>query len=142
MLSVRAMAEGPDGRRLRNDLVEALWADVEQRVKKIGASNPSDMRLRVKELSEQLQAALLAYDEGLQSSDMVLAGAIWRRMYQKNYVDPENLEILVKYIRKQVRFPLKSCNFSNFAHLQITLLDNLGHNDLFVKRVINWEPLK
>lgn len=105
MLSVRAMAEGQDGRELRNGLVEALWADVDQRVKKIGAVNPAEMRAKVFELSEQLQAALIAYDEGLQSDDVVLAGAIWRRMYQRNYVDPENLEILVKYVRKQVKFP-------------------------------------
>lgn len=38
MLSVRAMAEGIDGRHLRNGLVEAFWLDVAQRVKKLGVS--------------------------------------------------------------------------------------------------------
>lgn len=38
MLSVRAMAEGTDGRTFRNGLVEALWLDVAQRVKKLGVS--------------------------------------------------------------------------------------------------------
>lgn len=59
------------------------------------------MKQQVFELSEQLQAALLSYDEGLQSSDTVLAGALWRRFYQLDAVDPENLVTLVKYIRKQ-----------------------------------------
>lgn len=54
------------------------------------------------ELSEQLHAALIAYDEGLQSDDVVLAGALWRRLYQQQTVDPEHLDGLVKYIRRQV----------------------------------------
>lgn len=62
------------------------------------------MRYQIQELSEQFQAALIAYDEGLQTNDAVLAAALWRRMYQYNEVDAENLEKLVKYIRKQVIF--------------------------------------
>jgi cytochrome b pre-mRNA-processing protein 3 len=40
MLMVRAMAEGSesgqDGRVIRNGIVEALWADVNTRAKKLG----------------------------------------------------------------------------------------------------------
>lgn len=36
MLSVRAMAEGDDGRIIRNNMVQALWTDVGLRIKKIG----------------------------------------------------------------------------------------------------------
>lgn len=39
MLSARAMAEGDDGRLLRNSLIEALWGDVQQRTKKLGVSD-------------------------------------------------------------------------------------------------------
>lgn len=102
MLSVRAMAEGDDGRVFRNSLVEALWTDVAQRVKQLGGGNPSAAREQVTQLSEQLQASFLAYDEGLQSDDTILAGAIWRRVYQQKDVDPVLLEALVKYVRKQV----------------------------------------
>lgn len=59
-------------------------------------------KIQITELSEQFQAALLAYDEGLQTNDMVLAGALWRRLYQQKEVDAEHLDLLVKYIRKQV----------------------------------------
>lgn len=38
MLAVRAMAEGTDGRHVRNAMVEALWIDVAKRVKKLGVS--------------------------------------------------------------------------------------------------------
>ncbi|KAI4459687.1 ubiquinol-cytochrome c reductase complex assembly factor 1 family member [Holotrichia oblita] len=102
MLMVRCMAEGDDGRYVRNRIVQALWSDVGLRVKKLGASNPAGTRAQVQELNEQFQAALIAYDEGLQSDDVVLAGAIWRRMYQQGEVDPENLDLLIKYIRKHV----------------------------------------
>lgn len=61
-----------------------------------------ETREQIFELSEQLQAALIAYDEGLQSSDIVLAGALWRRIYQQGPVNVTDLEALVKYIRKQV----------------------------------------
>ncbi|XP_017768127.1 PREDICTED: ubiquinol-cytochrome-c reductase complex assembly factor 1 [Nicrophorus vespilloides] len=124
MLTVRCMAEGDDGRLVRNRMVEALWTDVGLRVKKIGAANPAGMRMQVAELSEQLQAALIAYDEGLQSDDVVLAGALWRRMYQQNDVDPEHLEALIKYIRRQVR-----------------LLDSKAKVDLFrTTKMTIWEP--
>ncbi|RZC42783.1 ubiquinol-cytochrome-c reductase complex assembly factor 1, partial [Asbolus verrucosus] len=102
MISVRAMAEGDAGRMLRNYLVEALWADVQQRVKKLGASNPAVARLQIAELSEQLQAAIIGYDEGLQSDDTILAGALWRRFYQQGEVEPSCLNRLVKYTRRHV----------------------------------------
>lgn len=38
MLSARVMAEGDDGRILRNGIVEALWCDVQLRTKKVGVS--------------------------------------------------------------------------------------------------------
>ncbi|VEN57338.1 unnamed protein product [Callosobruchus maculatus] len=36
MLSVRSMAQGDEGRFLRNCIIEALWNDVAQRAKKLG----------------------------------------------------------------------------------------------------------
>ncbi|GBP11046.1 Ubiquinol-cytochrome-c reductase complex assembly factor 1 [Eumeta japonica] len=74
------MAEAPEtgenGRFLRNSIVEAMWGDVNTRAKKLGAINPSRTRKQIEELSEQFQAALIAYDEGLMSEDTVLAAAI------------------------------------------------------------------
>lgn len=54
------------------------------------------------ELSEQFQAALIAYDEGLQSDDIVLAGALWRRFYQMDHLHVHKLEKLLKFVRMQV----------------------------------------
>jgi cytochrome b pre-mRNA-processing protein 3 len=59
-------------------------------------------RSQVREMSQHFQAALISYDEGLLSDDKVLAGAIWRRLFNASYVDPIHLEAIVKYIRKTV----------------------------------------
>lgn len=45
MLSTRAMADGENGRFLRNSVVEALWNDVDQRVKKLGVSISPHLKL-------------------------------------------------------------------------------------------------
>jgi hypothetical protein len=54
------------------------------------------------ELLHQFQAAVIGYDEGLLNDDTVLAGAVWRTLFQQHCSDLENLERLVHYIRKQV----------------------------------------
>ncbi|XP_056638297.1 ubiquinol-cytochrome-c reductase complex assembly factor 1 [Diorhabda sublineata] len=125
MLSVRAMAEGEDGKILRNSIIEALWADVGQRIKKLGPGNTSSLKTQVQELSEQMQAAFIAYDEGIQSDDIVLAGAIWRRFYKMEHVDPHNLDKFVRHIRKQV-----------------CVLDSLSKDNLFKANTINWLPIE
>jgi cytochrome b pre-mRNA-processing protein 3 len=81
--------------------------------------------VQVRELAEQLQAALIAYDEGLQGDDVVLAGALWRRFYQQEDVDTKSLEVLVKYVRKQMR-----------------LLDHVSLEQFFEERRIDWTCLK
>lgn len=70
------------------------------------AENVSSARAQIKVLSEEFQAALLGYDEGLLSDDIVLAGALWRRFFSKECNDPELVELLVKYVRKQVSLRL------------------------------------
>jgi len=125
MLLVRAMAEGSesgeDGRFLRNSIVEAMWSDVNTRAKKLGAQNPSRTRQHIEILSEQFQAALIAYDEGLMSDDRVLAGALWRRFFEMNSEDYQKIEILVKYVR-----------------MQVEMLDKLKRDDILLKPKIPW----
>ncbi|CAH1975018.1 unnamed protein product [Acanthoscelides obtectus] len=78
------------------------------------------MRPQLLELSEQLQASLIAYDEGLQSDDVGLAGALWRRLYQMGDVDIHDLEALVKYVRQQ-----------------ISMLDSIPNEKIF-RAEVNW----
>ena len=60
------------------------------------------LRNQVEELSYQFNAAIIGYDEGILSDDKVLAAAIWRRFFQCEGKNPEHLETLVYYVRKQV----------------------------------------
>ncbi|KAL3276753.1 hypothetical protein HHI36_012123 [Cryptolaemus montrouzieri] len=126
MISARAMAEGDEGRYLRNQMAEALWSDVLLRVKKLGEGlNITETRAKIVELAEQLQATYIAYDEGLQADDVVLAGAIWRRFYQQKNVDLEHIELLVKYIRKNMR-----------------MLDSMSSEQFYDPKNIKWTSLK
>lgn len=129
MLLLRAMAEGSesgeDGRFLRNCIVEAMWADVNTRAKKLGANNPSGTRAQIEILSEQFQAALITYDEGIMSDDKVLAGALWRRFFERKCDDYFLLEGLVSYVRQQVK-----------------MLDSLDREKFIIKPKIQWIPLK
>lgn len=53
-------------------------------------------------MSDQLRGALVGYDEGWLTNDMILASMVWRRIFNKECDDPEKIESVVKYIRKQV----------------------------------------
>ncbi|ENN82983.1 hypothetical protein YQE_00654, partial [Dendroctonus ponderosae] len=83
MLCARAMAEGDLGQLIRNSIVEALWVDVARRTKQLGAT-------------------FIAYDEGIQSDDIVLAGAVWRRLYQMQYASPHHVEDCARYVRQHM----------------------------------------
>lgn len=89
-----------DGRFMRNCIVEAMWTDVQFRSKKLGSDNPSFTRKQISILSEQFQATLISYDEGLCFDDKTLANALWRRFFEAKCEDFTKLEKLVIYVRK------------------------------------------
>ncbi|KAI8424396.1 hypothetical protein MSG28_002913 [Choristoneura fumiferana] len=99
-----------DGHFVRNCIIEALWADVGNRIKLLEGANPAIARKQVSELSEQFQAALVGYDEGI-SDDRILAAAVWRRFYSMS----EN---------------------ANIEHIKV--LDKIPSEDLKWKPEINW----
>lgn len=53
------------------------------------------------ELSYQFNAAIIGYDEGIMSDDKLLASALWRRFFVYECNNPEHLEKLLIYVRKQ-----------------------------------------
>ncbi|XP_016990294.1 ubiquinol-cytochrome-c reductase complex assembly factor 1 [Drosophila rhopaloa] len=128
LLLMRSMAEGSetgeDGRFLRNCIVEAMWGDVNTRAKKLGAHNPSRTRQQIETLSEQFQAALITYDEGIMSDDRVLACALWRRFFEMNCDDYAQIERLVKYVRQQA-----------------VMLDSLSRDQFIIKPKVAWLDL-
>lgn len=123
MLMARVMAQPKYGRFIRNIIVEALWKDVSLRAKKLGPEHLSVIRTQIAELSEEFQAALVNYDEGILSDDTVLAGALWRRILNRN-CSARQLEGMVKYVR-QMMF----------------LLDKLSPEEVLSKKRIKWIPI-
>ncbi|VVC36027.1 Hypothetical protein CINCED_3A007948 [Cinara cedri] len=124
MIFVRIMNEGTQGSLIRNHIVEALWNDVEFRSKKLGSINPDIRNTQIKELNEQFQGALIGYDEGWLTNDKVLAGMVWRRVFNQNCDDPEKIEIVVKYIRKQM-----------------SILQLQTFHSVFIDKNVNWIKL-
>ncbi|XP_026322399.1 ubiquinol-cytochrome-c reductase complex assembly factor 1 isoform X2 [Hyposmocoma kahamanoa] len=103
-----------DGHFVRNCIIEALWADVGNRIKLLEGANPAIARKQVTELSEQFQAALVAYDEGL-NDDRILASAVWRRLFNLNQnTNAENIEIVVHFIRHQLQISMESATVMKF----------------------------
>ncbi|XP_023942443.2 ubiquinol-cytochrome-c reductase complex assembly factor 1-like [Bicyclus anynana] len=114
-----------DGHFVRNCIIEALWADVGNRIKLLEGANPAIARNQVTELSEQFQASLVAYDEGL-SDDKVLAGAAWRRFYSLSEdVKAEHVARIVHFIRHQ-----------------LSILDKIPSEDLRWKPQIDWLSIR
>ena len=71
-----------------------------------------------------LQAALLIYDLGILGDDKDLSNAVWRRFFLASDPDFEKIEILVRYIRRNM-----------------ALLDSLSLDDLITKSDVRWERL-
>jgi len=125
MLMARLMADHENGRYMRNSLVEAMWQDVTARSKKLGTEHASVVRTQIQELSEEFQAALVSYDEGLLSDDPVLAGAIWRRLLNRGDFNTTHLAALVHYVRMTVHY-----------------LDRMSFDDMVAKRAFKWVPFE
>ncbi|XP_063702534.1 ubiquinol-cytochrome-c reductase complex assembly factor 1 [Culicoides brevitarsis] len=103
MTLTRVMAIEDAGRKLRSGVVETMWTDATQRAKRIQSDNPSMMRKQLNVLSQQFQAALITYDDGLMHDDKSMATSLWVRFFDKKCEDYENLSVLVEYVRRQIQ---------------------------------------
>jgi len=132
LMGARLMQEGDAGRMVRNSMVEALWADCENRAKAIGDLAASLRSKYIAEISEQFQASLFVYDEGIVGNDIQLANALWRRFFlsmrdvdegseEGKLPDPEKLELLVRYVRRTASY-----------------LDSKDAMEIIVKQQISW----
>lgn len=101
MCFVRSMRSGAEGRMLRNELTQRLWVDIDSRLKLVEIHRSKKRKEIMEDLLYHLQAAMFSYDEGLLTDDKVLAGALWRNLFQKQQVDPRTLEMMVNYVRTQ-----------------------------------------
>ena len=102
MCQARSMLEGPEGRRLRNEIIERMWQDMDTRLQKMEIYAFSQRKQILNDLLFHHQAAIFSYDEGLLTDDKTLANALWRTLFSKGDIDPSVLETSVRYVRTQM----------------------------------------
>ncbi|KAG5318388.1 UQCC1 factor, partial [Pseudoatta argentina] len=102
MIMIRYMTDEKDGKAIRNYVVATMWQDTQARIENLGLIKTKLKNKQLQEISHQFNAAIIGYDEGIQSDDKVLAGALWRRFFQLECNNPEHIETLLIYVRKQI----------------------------------------
>ncbi|KAM9759159.1 ubiquinol-cytochrome c reductase complex assembly factor 1 [Menidia menidia] len=123
MCLVRMRQEGREGKYMCRYIVHSMWEDVEQRSKIMGI-DAMHRKEALKSMTETFYAAIFGYDEGILSDDCVLAAALWRNLFNRQCEDPQQLELMVEYVRKQMQF-----------------IDALDGNDLLLTGEVKWRPL-
>ncbi|XP_076003379.1 ubiquinol-cytochrome c reductase complex assembly factor 1 [Genypterus blacodes] len=123
MCLVRMRQEGRAGKYMCRYIVHSMWEDVEQRSKIMGI-DAIHRKETMKAMTESFYAAIFGYDEGILSDDCVLAAALWRNLFNCRCEDPNQLELMVEYVRKQMQY-----------------IDALDGEDLLLTGEVKWRPL-
>ena len=100
---VRIKQEEENGKLINNGLISIFWKDVEYKMKELGEIGSTQIKKTLYNMGTQFIGLVLAYDEGIMSTDSILASAVWRNFFKS---DPEcvlRVETLVEYIRRQAR---------------------------------------
>lgn len=120
MLMVRGMAEEKHPVNIRDGVNKLLWQDTIQRIKPLELDR-KQMYRALETYGAEYTYAIVAYDEGLYD-DRVLASALWNRFFQKECESFEHLDLMVKYIRLNVRMhldfisaPVRRTSFGSFC---------------------------
>jgi hypothetical protein len=85
MCQTRLRSEGSDGKIMHASILDHFTTDLEL---KLSASGLDNVRLFEKSLHTLLSShygSVLAYDEGLETSDAVLASALWRQVHDYTF---------------------------------------------------------
>ena len=126
LVSVRLADEGRSGKFVRNKLIEAMYNDISERMKKLGPINMDIKKQSAEDLTGFFQASLFGYDEGILSNDLILASSIWRHLLEMREIEDYSvLNKLCDYVRK------------NIHHL-----DKLQEIDLLKTGIITFIPLE
>ncbi|XP_031848052.1 ubiquinol-cytochrome c reductase complex assembly factor 1 isoform X2 [Nomia melanderi] len=125
MLMVRYISEGNEGKFVRDNMLESMWKDIDVRMTKVCPMDGRTKRKQLVKLTGQFYSALIHYDEGILSDDKVLAAALWTIFFVEECNNPEMIERLLIYVRKQMY-----------------LLDKIPEDDLMWNPYIKWMQLK
>ncbi|XP_061065115.1 ubiquinol-cytochrome c reductase complex assembly factor 1 isoform X2 [Eubalaena glacialis] len=123
MCLVRMKQEGRSGKYMCRIIVHFMWEDVEQRGRIMGV-NSYILKKNMMLMTNNFYVAILGYDEGVLSDDRGLAAALWRTFFNQKCEDPQQLELLVEYVRKQIQY-----------------LDSMNGEDLLLTGEVSWRPL-
>lgn len=105
LVSIPLMHFGQTGLYVRKALYRNMWKDIETRDRKL--KKPMKKEDKVKtytHLNDIFRGFLVGFDEGLLSDDTVLAGAVWRHLFEQAPIkDYANVAKIVDYIRKNAQ---------------------------------------
>ncbi|BFZ11162.1 hypothetical protein BsWGS_14201 [Bradybaena similaris] len=103
MVNVKLSQMGQEGAFIKVHMYKAMWQNIEERLKKFDGLTTKDKREAMDNYRSLMFLSILYYDEGLLGSDKQLANALWVQLFAMDpNVEAEQLELMVKYVRKQV----------------------------------------
>jgi cytochrome b pre-mRNA-processing protein 3 len=103
LINVALFEFGRTGLFVRNMLIQNMWTDFDKRARQLNPMNKKNKFATSEHLMQVFYAFLIGFDEGLLSDDIVLAGAVWRHIFEmKDIEDYGALAEIVEYIRKNV----------------------------------------
>lgn len=80
-----------------------MWVDLDLRAQQILPGQSKTRRTQLEILRSEMNAFMLALDEGLVDDDTVLAAALWRHLCSFQPIPLERLVHIVEYVRKNIR---------------------------------------
>lgn len=105
LVNVKLSQIGLEGILLKDNVYKAMWQNVEVRLDTFEDLLGSEKRKFMENFYSSMILTTLYYDEGLIGSDKQLANALWITLFNMSEdVDPEKLELMVAYVRKQVHY--------------------------------------
>eukprot|EP00127_Corallochytrium_limacisporum_P003257 Clim_evm106s147 gene=Clim_evmTU106s147 len=93
----RLRQEGQEHKPFTQELVNFFWQDVEERMRIAGLS-AMQISSSMKQLQPIYYGSLLSFDEGIESSDTILASALWRNIFQMKG-DVDKVARMVNFVR-------------------------------------------
>lgn len=105
LVSIPLMHFGQTGLYVRKALYRNMWKDIETRDRKLKKPMKKEDKVKTySHLNDIFRGFLVGFDEGLLSDDTVLAGAVWRHLFEQAPIkDYASLAKLVDYIRKNAQ---------------------------------------
>lgn len=125
LVSVPLMQFGKTGHYVRTALYKNMWSDIETRSKKLKAPMKKENKVATyQHLNDIFRGFLIGFDEGLLSDDTVLAGTVWRHLYEQAEIkDYAALGQMVDYIRKNIQHLDEINEIDYLKHGIVTFID-------------------